>query len=103
MVGLRVESCRYLRCFDGGCRLKISAIIRSEPLGEGDWSDSKTGVGASPPWVRIPPSPPASFKGTAYRGRARARPVVSSGPGSDLVGLRADIQIMAMLWTAIEG
>ena len=27
---------------------------------------SKTGVGASPPWVRIPPSPPDSLNETAY-------------------------------------
>ena len=27
---------------------------------------SKTGVGASPPWVRIPPSPPNSLTKTAY-------------------------------------
>src|SRR2546423_15717016 len=33
------------------------AILTFSLLGAGGEGDSKTGVGVSPPWVRIPPSP----------------------------------------------
>ena len=46
----------------------IHTIARAGEVAE--WSnvpDSKSGVGANPPWVRIPPSPPDSpFKGFFY-------------------------------------
>ena len=42
------------------------------PRGEvAEWSnvpDSKSGVGASLPWVRIPPSPPEDLKLRPFRG-----------------------------------